>query len=58
LYYYLRIITTLFAQSSQKKFPTIALPGHVVLFVMFICILMLGIFPELLFELFSGLTGF
>lgn len=58
LYYYLRIITTLFAPANEKKFQAISLPGHVVLFVMAAGILWLGIFPEWFFELFSGFTGF
>jgi len=58
LYYYLRIITTLFSPANALKFPVISLHGHIVLFITAIGILWLGIFPQWFFELISGFSGF
>jgi NADH-quinone oxidoreductase subunit N len=58
LYYYLRIITTLFTPANALKFPVISIPGQLVLFITATGILWLGIFPQWFFELFSGFSGF
>jgi len=46
LYYYLRVITTLFSPSNDTRFPPISIAGHLVLGIVTIGILWLGIFPE------------
>ena len=51
LYYYLRVITTLFSPASDKKFPAISLAGNLVLGILTIGILWLGLFPEWVFSL-------
>lgn len=58
LYYYLRVITTLFAPPNDLKFPAISLPDHLILFAMAFGILWLGIFPGWLFDVISGFTRF
>jgi NADH-quinone oxidoreductase subunit N len=51
LYYYLRIITTLFAPASEKNLPLLSLPGHVTLALIGIIILLLGVYPGWLIDL-------
>ena len=51
LYYYLRVITTLFSPANDKKFPAISMAGHLVLGIIAAGILWLGIFPEWFFHL-------
>ncbi len=58
LYYYLRVITALFSQSNDTKYPAIAFPGHLVLALMAAGILLMGIFPQVFLNLVSGITGF
>ncbi len=58
LYYYLRVITALFSQPNDTKYPAIAFPGHLVLAVMAVGILLMGIFPQVFLNLVAGITGF
>jgi NADH-quinone oxidoreductase subunit N len=50
LYYYLRVITTLFVQAETKEFPSISFTGNLFLAFTAIGILWLGIFPEWFFH--------
>jgi NADH-quinone oxidoreductase subunit N len=45
LYYYLRIITTLFSAASDTKLPELSVSGHITLAIIGISILVLGIYP-------------
>jgi NADH-quinone oxidoreductase subunit N len=45
LYYYLRIINTLFATGDNEKLPRVSFSGHLVLGVIALVILWLGLFP-------------
>jgi NADH-quinone oxidoreductase subunit N len=51
LYYYLRIITTLFSTASDAKFPELTLSGHITLAIIGISILVLGIYPGWLIDI-------
>jgi NADH:ubiquinone oxidoreductase subunit 2 (subunit N) len=55
LYYYLRVVTTLFSPVNDIKFPAISLAGHLVLVIVTAGILWLGIFPEWFFKLIEQL---
>ena len=50
LYYYLRIITSLFMPAGTSEVPTITLTGNLFLGLIAIGILWLGIFPERVFQ--------
>lgn len=45
LYYYLRIINTLFSTGDNEKLPKVSFSGHIVLGVIALVILWLGLFP-------------
>lgn len=45
LYYYLRVITTLFSQSNGKELPVLSITGHVTLAVTGLSILIIGVYP-------------
>jgi len=45
LYYYLRIINTLFSEGDNEKLPRVSFSGHFVLGVIALVILWLGLFP-------------
>lgn len=51
LYYYLRIITTLFSSAGEYKLPEISLTGKVTLAIMGIAILVLGVYPGWLVDI-------
>jgi NADH-quinone oxidoreductase subunit N len=51
LYYYLRVITTLFSPASEKTFPPVTIAGHIVLGIAVAGILWLGINPGSLMDL-------
>lgn len=51
LYYYLRIITTLFSAPGDFKFPSISLSGQVTLFILGTAILVLGVYPGWLIDI-------
>jgi len=51
LYYYLRIITTLFSPESDTKLPELSAAGNIALALVGISILVLGIYPGWLIEI-------
>lgn len=53
LYYYLRIIVTLFSTGGEQKFPAVSLSGHFVLSLVVIIILWLGVYPGWLLNMIS-----
>jgi NADH-quinone oxidoreductase subunit N len=57
LYYYLRIITTLFSPASEKTFPRVTIAGHIVLGIVVAGILWLGINPGGLMDLIFRITS-
>jgi NADH-quinone oxidoreductase subunit N len=51
LYYYLRIITTLFSAAGDTKLPELSLTGSITLAIIGISILILGIYPGWLIDI-------
>jgi NADH-quinone oxidoreductase subunit N len=51
LYYYLRIITTLFSTANDAKLPELSLVGNIALAIIGISILVLGIYPGWLIDI-------
>jgi NADH-quinone oxidoreductase subunit N len=51
LYYYLRIITTLFATSGDTKLPELSIAGNITLALVGISILVLGVYPGWLIDI-------
>ena len=51
LYYYLRVINTLFSQASEKPFPELSLTGVITLAFISLSILILGIYPGWLIDI-------
>jgi NADH-quinone oxidoreductase subunit N len=51
LYYYLRIITTLFSSTSDTKLPELSIAGNITLVIVGIGILILGIYPGWLIDI-------
>ena len=51
LYYYLRIITTLFSTASETKLPELSFFGNITLIIIAISILLLGIYPGWLIDI-------
>jgi NADH-quinone oxidoreductase subunit N len=51
LYYYLRIITTLFSTASETKLPEISFFGNITLAIIAVSILLLGIYPGWLIDI-------
>ena len=51
LYYYLRIITTLFSPADSTKLPELTFTGHLTLAIIGISILVLGVFPGWLIDI-------
>jgi NADH-quinone oxidoreductase subunit N len=51
LYYYLRIITSLFSAVNDKKLPELSLNGYITLTIIGISILVLGIYPGWLIDI-------
>lgn len=45
LYYYLRVITTMFSAANGTKLPTLSLTGNITLFLIALSILILGVYP-------------
>jgi NADH-quinone oxidoreductase subunit N len=45
LYYYLRVITTMFSSASETKFPALSLTGNITLSLIALGILILGVYP-------------
>jgi NADH-quinone oxidoreductase subunit N len=45
LYYYLRVITTLFSAANESKLPALSVTGNITLTVIAISILILGVYP-------------
>lgn len=56
LYYYLRIVTTMFSPSDEVKLPAVSIIGNLVLAVIVIGILLLGILPGWLIDMVSNLA--
>ena len=53
LYYYLRVITTLFSTANENKLPELSFTGNVALGVVGLSILILGIYPGWLIDIIS-----
>lgn len=51
LYYYLRVITTLFSASEEKALPAVTVTGNITLMIIVVSILVLGIYPGWLMNL-------
>jgi NADH-quinone oxidoreductase subunit N len=51
LYYYLRIITTLFSTASETKLPELSFFGNITLAIIAVSILLLGIYPGWLIDI-------
>ena len=51
LYYYLRVITTLFSTTNENKLPELSFSGNVALAVVGLSILILGIYPGWLIDI-------
>jgi NADH-quinone oxidoreductase subunit N len=45
LYYYLRVITTMFSAANETKLPTLSLTGNITLSLIAISIIILGVYP-------------
>jgi NADH-quinone oxidoreductase subunit N len=45
LYYYLRVITTMFSAANETKLPTLSLTGNITLSLIALSILILGVYP-------------
>jgi NADH-quinone oxidoreductase subunit N len=58
LYYYLRIIVSVFSREVAGPFRATSFAGSLVLIMLTAVILWLGIFPQWMFEHFAGITGF
>jgi NADH-quinone oxidoreductase subunit N len=57
LYYYLRIITSLFSTASETKLPELSLSGNISLAVIAAGILILGIYPGWLIDIIVRLVS-
>jgi NADH-quinone oxidoreductase subunit N len=57
LYYYLRIITTLFSAPGDNKLPELAISGNITLAIVGISILILGIYPGWLIDIIVRLVN-
>jgi NADH-quinone oxidoreductase subunit N len=57
LYYYLRVITTLFMPAGVQRLPTIGLTGKFLLSFVALAILWLGIMPEWIFHFIARFSG-
>ncbi|HEY3373136.1 MAG TPA: NADH-quinone oxidoreductase subunit N [Prolixibacteraceae bacterium] len=53
IYYYLRVVSTMFSTPNAQKLPDISITGQLVLGLIVIGILGLGVFPEWIFQLIS-----
>jgi len=51
LYYYLRIITTLFSTASETKLTELSFFGNITLAIIAVSILLLGIYPGWLIDI-------
>jgi NADH-quinone oxidoreductase subunit N len=58
LYYYLRVITTLFSPANEVTFPPISFAGTLVLGLVTVAILWLGINPEGVIHFIASFSGF
>jgi NADH-quinone oxidoreductase subunit N len=45
LYYYLRVITTMFSAATEIKLPALSVTGNIILTIIAISILILGVYP-------------
>jgi NADH-quinone oxidoreductase subunit N len=57
LYYYLRVVSTMFSTANDETFPAISLSGKIVLSFIAISIVLLGIFPQWILQLISSYSG-
>lgn len=57
LYYYLRVITTMFSESGDEKIPVVSLSGNIVLGLIAAGILWLGIQPGWLLNIINRISG-
>jgi NADH-quinone oxidoreductase subunit N len=51
LYYYLRVITTMFSAANETKLPTLSLTGNITLSLIALSILILGVYPSWLINI-------
>ena len=51
LYYYLRIITSLFSGANETSLPELSVAGNITLAIIAVSILILGIYPGWLIDL-------
>ena len=51
LYYYLRVITTMFSTANEAKLPAISFTGSITLSLIALIILILGIYPGWLIDI-------
>ena len=58
LYYYLRVITTLFSKASETELPELSLSGNITLAIVATGILVLGIYPGWLIDIIVRLVSF
>jgi len=56
LYYYLRVITSLFSTASDTKLPRLSIPGNIVMVLITLGILILGIYPGWLIDIIAKLN--
>lgn len=56
LYYYLRLVKTMFSPASEGAVPALSVAGRLVLGVIIVAILWLGIFPEGMFRLIADFS--
>jgi NADH-quinone oxidoreductase subunit N len=56
LYYYLRIITSLFSPANDIKLPKLSISGNIVLILIILGILILGIYPGWLIDIIARLV--
>jgi NADH-quinone oxidoreductase subunit N len=56
LYYYLRVITSLFSTAGDTKLPRLSIPGNIVLVLITLGILILGIYPGWLIDIIARLS--
>ena len=51
LYYYLRVITTMFSTGGETKLPVPSLTGNITLVIIAVSILILGVYPGWLIDI-------
>jgi NADH-quinone oxidoreductase subunit N len=57
LYYYLRLVKTMFSSNCKNNIVPVSIAGYFVLGLLFIGILWLGVFPHWAFQFIAGISG-